>query len=225
MATRPIARPRVFLRGLGDQQSAQQAVQYGSAGASAATAGALAAGLIPAAAVPFIGPAIAGVALLASYLIKNSGCGQTCIQTSSWANQAQDALKQNIDAYFAQSIRTRASQVLAMQTFDQIWAKLVQLCGDPQWGDAGKRCISDRQRGACTWPAAENSQWPGGVQKGECFNWFAAFRDPIANDPGVVDDSVASQVSNVFGGGSAAGGSNLLPLALIGGLVLAGVLA
>jgi hypothetical protein len=209
--------------GLGSQQSWQQAVQYGSVGASAAAGAAFAAHLIPASAVPFIGPAIAGVALLASALIKNSGCGQTCIVTSQWANQAQDALKQNIDAYFAQPVRTRASQKLALQTFDQIWSRLTEMCGDPQWGDAGKRCISDRQRGACVWHATENSQWPGGVQLGQCWNWFSGLRDPIANDTGVVEDAAVD--SSVLAGSVLVGGSSVpvLPLALIGGLVLLAV--
>lgn len=213
VATRPMVR-----RGLGSQQSAQLGVQIGAsvlgAGAAAAVPAALAAGLISSAAVPFIGPAIAGAALLASYLIKNSGCGQTCIQTSQWANQAADALQKNLDAYNALPIpRSRSNQALALQTFDTIWAKLVQMCGDPQWGDAGKACISDRQQGACKWQ-----------NNGACWNWFVGYRDPIANDPNVIDDSVAGQVSDIFGGASDSGGS-LLPLALIAGLVIAGVMA
>lgn len=217
----------VGFSGMGDMQSAQQAVQYGSAGASTAAAALVAAHLIPLSAVPFIGPALAGVTLLVSALIKNSGCGQTCIVTSQWANQAQDGLKQNIDAYFAiPAPRPKSAQTLALQNFDSIWAQLSKMCGDPQWGDAGKRCISDRQRGACVWHATENSQWPGGVQLGECWNWFNALRDPIANDPHVVDDSALGGASSIFGGSSAAGAgsSNLLPLALVGGLVVLGVM-
>ncbi len=204
----------------GDVQSAGQALSYSTAGASTAVGAGVAAGLIPAAAVPFIGPAIAGAALLAAYLIKNSGCGQTCIQTSQWANQAQDALVQNINAYFAlPAPRSPENQQLALQTFDQIWAQLVKMCGDPQWGDAGKRCISDRERGACKWHATENSQWPGGVQLGECFNWFAAFRDPIANDRNVGSASVLD--SAIFGGGESSG--SLLPALAIAGLIVAAV--
>lgn len=201
----------IATRGMGSQQSVQQAVAIGGAAASSAAAGLVAAHLIPAAAVPFIGPALAGAAMLASYLIKNSGCGQTCIVTSQWANQAADALKQNLDAYFAMPVpRPKSAQTLALQTFDQIWAKLAEMCGDPQWGDAGKRCISDRQRGACKWQDA-----------GQCWNWFIGYRDPIANDTQVADDSALSQVESIFGGSGET--SKLLPLALIGGLILLGV--
>lgn len=206
-------------RGLGDQQSAQQAVQMGAAGASAAVSAAVAAGLIGTAAIPFIGPAIAGVALLASILIKNSGCGKTCIQTSSWANDAAKLLQQNSDAYFALPVpRSRSNQLLALQTYDQIWAKLVELCSDPQWGDAGKRCISDRQAGACVWRQNRSGGHPGEPAIGECWNWDNGYRAPIANDPNVVDDSLsASSVSGALD--SVLGGVNLVPLLIIGGLV------
>ena len=202
-------------RGLGDQQSAQQGVQFGAAAASASVSAAVAAGLIPVAAIPFVGPIIAGVAILATVLIKNSGCGKTCIQTSQWANEAAELLQQNLDAYRSLPVpRSRANQALALQTFDQVWARLSEMCSDPQWGDAGRRCISDRQRGACTWKDA-----------GECWDWFKGYRDPIANDSNVVDDSLsASSVSgaldSVFGG---AGGLNLVPILIIGGLVLLAV--
>ena len=33
--------------------------------------------------------------------ILNSGCGVTCVETSDWANQAEQLLAQNIQTYFA----------------------------------------------------------------------------------------------------------------------------
>lgn len=221
-------RPYRSLSGLGSQQEDLQAVGYGSQAAGAAVSGALAAGLIPASAVPIIGPAIAAAALIATLLIKNSGCGQTCIQTSAWANQAAAALQQNSDAYFALPVpRHRANQQLALQTFDQIWAKLVELCGDSQWGDAGKRCISDRQAGACVWHQNRSGGHPGEPQMGACWNWFNGYRDPIANDPNVTDAmpvDPAMQAASDVAGGAFAGLSNLTggvsPLLLLGfGLV------
>lgn len=198
--------------GMGDMQSAQQAVQYGSAAASTATAAALAAGLIPVAAVPFIGPALAGVALLVTALVKNSGCGQTCILTSQWANQAADALKQNLDAYMAMPTpRSQSAQTLALQNFDQIWAQLVKMCSDPQWGDAGKRCISDRQQGACKWQ-----------DNGKCWNWFIGYRDPIANDVNVAADSVVGSVASLMGN-SGDLMSFAVPVAIVAALALWGM--
>jgi len=217
---------RVATYGLGDQQSASTALSYGTQGASAAVSGAFAAGLIPASAIPFIGPAIAGAALLASALIKNSGCGQTCVETSEWANKAGDAIDKNREAYFAlPAPRTRSNQQLALQTFDQIWAKLVEICGNPQFGNAGKRCISDRQRGACTWKSKYPPKYPGQPDVGQCFDWFNNGRDPIANDP-VIDDpvitpsSVSDSISTAF---ASEGSTNWLPMVAVAALVFLAV--
>jgi hypothetical protein len=197
--------------GMGDMQSASQAVGYGSAAAGTAVGALTAAGLIPMSAVPFIGPVLAGVTLAVTALIKNSGCGQTCIQTSAWANQAADQLQKNLDAYMAiPTPRPASAQQLALQNFDSVWAQLVKMCGDPQWGDAGKRCISDRQQGACKWK-----------NNGQCWNWFTGYRDPIANDPNVTADSAVP--SNVLSAIQSGSGSSLLPLAIVVGLIALGV--
>lgn len=210
------------MRGLG--LTNQQTVQAVSAGASVATpvitgivaahaaATAAAIGVPVALAVPVIGAAIVGATMLAVYLIRNSGCGQTCVVTSSWANQAADALQQNLDAYRTTLPHTRATQGVALANFDAIWAALKQQCGQAGTGDAGKRCITDRQRGACTWK-----------DNGECWDWFIGYRDSIANDPDVVEDafsasSVSGTLDSLFGSGD--GSTSLLPILLIGGLAL-----
>jgi hypothetical protein len=168
------------------------------------------------AAVPFIGPALMGATLLAQYLITNSGCGVTCVETSEWANQAADALQQNLDAYRAlPSPRTQTQRALALATFDSIWQQLQAACGQAGTGNAGVRCITDRQRGAC------KPEWK---TNGQCWNWFLAYRDPIANDQVVPDPTPASVVSSgasdlLTSLESGASGSNLLPLLAIGGLV------
>jgi hypothetical protein len=196
---------------MGDMQSAQQAIAYGSIGASSAVGGLVAAGVIGTAAVPFIGPALAVATMVIGALIKNSGCGQTCIQTSQWANQAADALQKNLDAYMATPTpRPASAQALALQNFDNIWGQLVKMCADPQWGDAGKACISDRQQGACKWK-----------NNGVCWNWFTGYRDPIANDSNVAPDHLIP--SSVLDAIASGGSSSLLPLALIAGLVILGV--
>jgi hypothetical protein len=234
-------------RGLGDANTAAQGVQLGaglatpvitgvlasSAASTAAATGSTAAilGMAPALAVPIIGAALVGVATVVALLIKNSGCGITCVETSQWANQAEPYLKQNADAYFAlPSPRTRSQQTAALNVFDTVWARLQQLCGQPGTGNAGARCISDRQSGSCKWKATGTPPWPGSPAVGSCWNWFNAYRDPIANDTGVVDDSVAA--SNVATGAVtsvlSSVGVNLpsgsaLPLLLLGGLVLLAV--
>ncbi len=207
----------VWRRGVGDANQAAQYTQVGGSLAAPVVSGAFAAsaasslaaggsglilGMAPALAVPVIGAALAGVTILATALIKNSGCGQTCIETSQWANQVEPVLKQNLAAYFALPVpRTQSQQNAALANFDAFWARLVEMCSNPSTGNAGKRCISDRQAGACKWPAASDSPY-GGPKKGACWNWFNAYRDPIANDQ-VVADSVSSlvgsAVSSAFG--------------------------
>ncbi len=209
--------------GMGDTQPYVQGVQIGTsvatpviggivaahaASVAAATgAPALIAGLSPALAVPIIGAALLGVTILAVALIKNSGCGQTCIVTSQWANQAADLLQKNLDAYFAlPAPRTKAQQGVALANFDAIWAALVAQCGQESVGDAGKRCISDRQRGACTWK-----------NNGQCWDWWIGYRDPLSNDATVSDTTpVVDSAMSLLGGES---DSSLLPLLAIGGLV------
>lgn len=199
-------------RGMGTAATAAQYTQMGGSLAAPVISGAFASsaasslaaggtglilGMAPALAVPIIGAAIVAVTILATVLIKNSGCGQTCIETSGWANQAEPLLRQNIAAYFGIAApRSQSQQNAALANFDAIWATLVNMCSAPATGDAGVRCISDRQSGACKWNATADSPWPGGPAAGACWNWFNAYRDPIANDSNVVADSVSSIASS-----------------------------
>jgi hypothetical protein len=218
--------------GLGDaattviQSGASTAAPLLAATGVSASAGA-ALGISKAVAVPVVGAAIAGIALLATYLIENSGCGVTCVETSSWANQAATLLGQNIAAYFAlPTPRSQSSQAAALATFDQVWAQLEANCSQTGTGTAGQKCISDRQAGACTWKqtAAAVPSW-GTPAAGECWNWFNGYRDPIANDPDVADDATAtatnpsaytaSDVSSALS--SLTGGSSTLELLLLAG--------
>lgn len=208
--------------GLGDAAQASRNVQIiGSTTAGIAT-GILGTLGITAAAVPVIGAGLMAATMLVQYLVANSGCGQTCIITSEWANKAADALQQVLDAYFAlPAPRTQAQKAVAVANFQAIWHQLEQACGQPGTGDAGKRCISDRQSGACVWHQAYDPTYPGQPKKGECWNWFNGYLKPIQDDP-VVSDAVASSSFDL----SAVGGSgsvDLLPLAIIGGLLALGV--
>lgn len=221
---------------LGMGATSPGALVAGGAAVAAGSVAALAsAGIIAGAAVPFIGPAIAAVTL-AIEAILNSGCGQTCVVTSQWANQAEALLVQNIQQYFAQPApRAQSLQTLALQNFDKIWSTLVQQCSQAGTGAAGQRCISDRQAGACTWKQTTTSPllaYAGEPQPGDCWNWFSGYRDPIADDPNVVPDSalstvsqassdIGSAISSAFGGTSNTG---ILLLLAAAGLLVAGVM-
>jgi hypothetical protein len=222
-------------RGMGDASTTAQNVQVaGTVAASTASAilgsltsgGATAIFGITSAAVPVIGAALVGATMLVSALIKNSGCGVTCVQTSSWANQAAAALQKVMDAYFAlPAPRTEAQKAVAIANFQAIWSQLQASCGQPGTGNAGVRCITDRQEGACTWRQKYAPTYPGQPEIGECWNWFNGYLKPIQQDPVVPDPTVATSVSDsltsIFGSGTSS--SSLVPLLLIGGLIALGV--
>jgi hypothetical protein len=215
-------------RGLGDGQAAITGVNIGTSlgtplltGALAANAASTAAatgsaatilGMAPSLAVPVIGAALVGVSILVTALIRNSGCGITCVETSQWANQAEPLLKQNLAAYLAlPTPRTQSQQNTALSNFEVVWEQLQKLCGQPGTGNAGVRCITDRQAGACKWKDAN----------GNCFNWFSGYRDPIANDPNVVPDEQAALSS----ASSLLDGPGMGTLLLAGALIAVGAFA
>src|ERR1039458_2645559 len=226
-------------RGLGTATQTAQEVQIGgSVAASGASAilGSIAAsgggvlgltGAALSAAIPIVGAALAAATLVVQYLVANSGCGQTCIETSSWANQAAAALQKVMDAYFAlPAPRTQSQQALAVANFNTIWAQLQQACGQPGTGNAGVKCISDRQAGACTWKQAYAPVYPGEPNIRECWNWFNGYWEPIQQDPVVPDtvtsdlssaaSSVSGSIESLFGGS----GSSVAPVVLIGAALL-----
>jgi hypothetical protein len=170
---------------------------------------------------PFVAIAGAALELLAAMGV-GSGCGQTCVLSTAYANKAEVIFRQNANAYFAlPAPRTVGQQAAALAIFDAIWSDLSQQCGNPSLGNAGARCISDRQAGACTWKQTGASPWPGGPAVGDCWNWFNAYRDPIANDP-VVADTVASVASSVSGDLNSILGTSgsTVPLLVLAALVI-----
>jgi hypothetical protein len=198
--------PGYGMHGLGATQAQTAAVSIGTTLAQGASAAAITSatmpiggamgtflGMAPALAVPVVGAAIAavGVAIMA---ILNSGCGQTCIETSQWANQAEPLLQQNIDSYFAiPAPRPQSVQAAAVNNFMQIWNRLVALCTQPGLGNAGKNCIADRQSGACKWHATATGAYPGQPAQGQCWNWWNGYHDPIANDTQTYNDALGAQ--------------------------------
>lgn len=178
-----------YLNGPTDLQLGEQAAGVAAAGVGAGIASA-AATTAAGAIIPFVGPAIAAASIIIS-AIMNSGCGQTCIVSTNFANQADAALQQNIEAYFKEPVpRSASAQAAALANFDKFWGWLVQQCSNSQLGNAGRRCITDRQAGSCVWkqPADKVPAW-GTPAAGECWNWFNGYRDPIANDPNVISDA------------------------------------
>jgi len=129
-----------------------------------------------------ISAGIAAVSMVIGLILRRKGPKQKVAATKI-VDQLEAALKQNL-AEYRSSPRTIVDQQAALANFDSAWAWLTSSegCGNPELGEPGRRCISDRQRGG---------QW----------DWFAYYRDPIAQDqPG--QSTVESLVSSVTGSGT-----------------------
>lgn len=174
---------------------------------------------------PFVAVAAAVLGLLATMGV-GSGCGQSCVLSSQYANQAEAALQQNILAYFAQPApRDPASQTAAESLYQQVSGDLTQQCSNASLGSAGQKCISDRQAGACTWKQTADSVLlgiPGEPQVGQCWNWDSGYYAPIVNDPDVAAASVATSAESAAASALSSAGlssSYTVPL-LIGAAVV-----
>lgn len=143
---------------------------YGGSESIAAAWGALA--------VPIVGAVVAGVTIALTLLLNRKGPKQK-EATTAIVNKMEPLLQDNLKGYLA-GPRTKAAQLQALNNFDGAWQWVVDNCNVPQMGNPGKACVEDRQSGACHWRDSA----------GACFNWFAGYRDPIANDTSVVPDSV-----------------------------------
>ena len=191
------------MRGLGATDQQYTSVIAGAASSIAA----MIPGVGPIAAVAINGLATVAVAIETLF----AGCGATCTQASNIANQVGDQMSSAMSVYMNSQVHTVAMQAAYLQLFDACWAQLQQACGNSALGAAGQRCISDRQAGACTWKCsafgwnqaqsgAWTYTWAGPAGSGDtCWNWFNGMRDPVANDPTVVPDTVAT-VPNGQGG-------------------------
>jgi len=162
-------------------------------------------------AAPLTGPAAPFVAVagsIAEFLGAmgiGSGCGQTCVVSSNYANQAELLLKQNLGTYQALSApRCIQAQSAAEQNFTTVWGDLEQQCSNPNLGDAGYRCIADRARGGK-------------------FDWFVRYYDPIAQDTAVTDCAAASASGAVAAASAASGLPAWALLAVAAGLLILAV--
>jgi hypothetical protein len=155
-----------------------------------------------------------------------SGCGQTCVLSTQYANQAEALLGKNIAAYFAIAApRPLSGQTAALANFNTVWNDFVQQCNNPALGSQGQTSIAERQAGSCAWkqPAASVPPW-GVPPAGACWNWWAGYHDPIANDSAVYDDSVSAAVNSAGSSVSSALDSTGLSTPALLGLAAAAAL-
>ena len=135
-----------------------------------------------AAAAPWIAQ---GIAVGLQAVMGRKG-GARRIAATDLVNVVYPELEKNLAEYLA-GPRTPQAQVFHLGQFDYAWNWLLspEGCGTPTLGQAGRRCISDRDRGGQ-------------------HDWWAEFRDPIANDPDVKPDpplttQITEQARRVLG--------------------------
>ena len=156
-------------------------------------------------AVPVVGVAIAAVSLLIGMWINRVGPKQK-VATTKIVNDAEPLLKQNLAA-FQQSDQTLENQQASLDLFNQVWARVVDACSNPAYGNPGKNCIEDRQRGG---------KW----------DWFSYYYDPIANAKVVPAATLAiSNTENLAGGILSPVLGQNWELLLGGGLLLIGLVS
>jgi hypothetical protein len=167
---------------------------------AAASAGLLTLGAA-ASAIPVAGAVIAVGTLIFSLLHNSRGLQQDA-ETTAAVNQGEALMKNNLAAWNG-SNKSLATQAQALQNFDSAWQAIVNFCGQASEGSPGQRCISERQRGGL-------------------YDYYALYRDPIANDPdaGAVDRAAAAAdpVGALIG---QTGGTNWTSLAIPAALLVA----
>lgn len=165
-------------KGLGDVQTTGTLINIGgNVAATAATAGIVATLGATSMLVPVVGPLIAGVtALISLFIGKNA---QQKIATTHIVDEVEPYMKQNLAAW-QQEPHTVTNQTAALANFDALWGQVTKACSSGDYGSAGERCISDRSHGG---------KW----------DWFAYYRDPIANAKDIVADNPVSSVASSLG--------------------------
>ena len=171
------------------------AQEIGSGGAAAGTALSIAGGiagegsLLATSIIPIVGPIIAGVTLGLQLIFSRKGPRQKEIASQD-ADRIELLLKKNLEGYLA-GPHYASARAAALKNFDDAWAWLVSPsgCGNPDLGDPGRRCISERQAGG-------SAPW---CPTGTGCDWFTLYRNPIAQDPKVQPDPLPDQVASVFG--------------------------
>ena len=143
------------LVGLGDAQTTS-AIVTGAGGIASATistpAVVAALGLSTSATALIAGPIIGAIVIALVLWVNRKGPHQK-VATTKIVDEAEPILAQNRDAFLA-GPKTLADKEFAIAVFNSIWTEVVGMCGQTQYGNPGKNCVSDRQRGG-RWDWAE----------------------------------------------------------------------
>jgi hypothetical protein len=147
------------------------------------------------AAAPFTGPA-APFVLMAAQMIgpiaaQFKGCGQTCKDATTIANNAEDAANKLLDQWNATPVKYKSIQQAYLAAQADVWNYISGSC-QKIGGQGGQQCIADRQRGGK-------------------FDFFIHYVDPVANETDIVPDPPSTATGTSGMSSSVAG----LPMPLI----------
>jgi hypothetical protein len=142
-------------------------------------------------AAPFV-YAAAGVMFALSFLFGRQRPRQK-EQAAAFADEIERQLQANLAAY-QDSPRTPEAQAAFLKNFDYAWAQFTAAMRD--LGEPGERAVKERTR--------------GGTVPGTDGNWFAWYRDPIANDPAASAALAPGATASTFPWGLVAGAALLL---------------
>jgi hypothetical protein len=97
--------------------------------------------------------------------------------------------------------KTRQNQAAFLELIDAALNKVRQGCSNPALQEAGQRCISERliQGGTAPW-----------CPTGTGCDWITTYRDPIANDPAVVQNATQAAPSGGSTSQTPAGGTQTI---------------
>lgn len=146
------------------------------------------------AAAPFTGPAapfvLAAASLIAPIASMFKGCGQTCKEATTIANNAEAAAESLLQKWNATPVKYRSIQQAYLAAQQDVWNYIQGGC-QKIGGQGGQQCIADRQRGGK-------------------YDFFIHYVDPVANETDIVPDPtpVSTGLASLFSGSS-------LPMPLI----------
>ncbi len=146
--------------------------------------------LIPGGQIP--GAIIAAVGALTTLIGGLFKPDVTKIEATQIVNQIESQyLKPNLLAWQSMpaSQKTVSVQAASLALVDHALSQVQQGCSNPALGTAGQRCISERLVRGGTAPWCPNAGNTG------C-DWYALYRDPIANDPNVIPDPVGGSTGS-----------------------------
>lgn len=176
------------LGGLGDARPITQAIGSGllsAGGTIAMIAGP--AGILP-------GAIISAVGALTSLIGGFFAPDLTKIQATRIVDQIElQVLKPTLADWLALPAdkKTQTLQAAYLEVIDTALNKVKEGCSNPALGEAGQRCISERlvRGGSAPW-----------CPTGTGCDWYALYRDPIANDPTIIPDSGGGLLPGSVGG-------------------------